>query len=41
MLLGDIGTAYGLPNAIALLGGVAILYAFLRFRGRDVVETEG
>jgi Na+/H+ antiporter NhaC len=38
MLLGDIGTAFGLPNWIALLGGVAILSAFLRFRGRNVVE---
>jgi Na+/H+ antiporter NhaC len=33
MLLGDIGTAYGLPNWIALLGGVGVLWAFLRFWG--------
>lgn len=38
MLLGDIGTAYGLPNWIALLGGVAILYGFLRMFGSVVRE---
>jgi Na+/H+ antiporter NhaC len=36
MLLGDIGTAYGLPNWVALIGGVAILSLFLRFFGRKV-----
>lgn len=40
MLLGDIGTAYGLPNAVALVGGVAILWAFLRFRGTRIREVE-
>ena len=33
MLLGDIGTAYGLPNWLALALGVAVLYGFLRLRG--------
>jgi Na+/H+ antiporter NhaC len=37
MLLGDIGTAYGLPNWVALAGGVTILFLFLRFFGRNVV----
>ena len=36
MALGDIGTAYGLPVWVALLGAMAVLYAFLRFRGVDV-----
>ena len=36
MALGDIGTAYGLPVWVALLGGAAVLWAFLRFRGVDV-----
>jgi Na+/H+ antiporter NhaC len=36
MLLGDIGTAYGLPNAVALLLGAAILFLVLRFRGRSI-----
>ncbi|MEK9506809.1 Na+/H+ antiporter NhaC family protein [Gemmatimonadota bacterium Y43] len=40
MLLGDIGTAYGLPNIVALLGGVLVLWAFLRFRGVRVSEPE-
>ena len=38
MALGDIGTAYGLPVWVALLGGMALLYAFLRFAGTDVDE---
>ena len=38
MALGDIGTAYGLPVWVALLGGAAMLWAFLRFRGVDVDE---
>ncbi len=33
MGLGDIGTAYGLPNWAALGGGIALLWAFLHFRG--------
>ena len=36
MALGDIGTAYGLPVWVALLGGAGVLFAFLRFRGVDV-----
>jgi Na+/H+ antiporter NhaC len=36
MLLGDIGTAYGLPNWIALLGGAAVLFLFVRFFGTRV-----
>ncbi len=38
MTLGDIGTAYGLPNWIALVLGLAVLWAFLRFRGVSVRE---
>lgn len=41
MVLGDIGTAYGLPVTAALLGSAAILYALLRFRGTMVEEDEG
>jgi Na+/H+ antiporter NhaC len=33
MALGDIGTAYGLPNWAALGGGVLLLWLFLRVRG--------
>ena len=43
MVLGDIGTAYGLPVWVALIGGLALLYAFLRLRGTridDVPATE-
>jgi Na+/H+ antiporter NhaC len=40
MTLGDIGTAYGLPNWIALLAGVAGLAAILRFFGRPA-EASG
>jgi Na+/H+ antiporter NhaC len=38
MLLGDIGTAYGLPNWIALVGGAVALVVFLRFFGTRVRE---
>jgi len=34
LLLGDLGTAYGLPNWIALVGGVLILYGVLRVFGK-------
>ena len=40
MALGDIGTAYGLPVWVALLGAMAVLWAFLRFRGVDVDAEE-
>ena len=33
MLLGSIGTAYGLPVWVALAGGAALLFLFLRLRG--------
>jgi Na+/H+ antiporter NhaC len=36
MALGDIGTAYGLPVWVALLGAMGVLWAFLRWRGVDV-----
>jgi Na+/H+ antiporter NhaC len=36
MVLGDIGTAYGLPIWVALLAGSVALWAFLRFFGTDV-----
>lgn len=36
MVLGDIGTAYGLPIWVALLGGAALLYGFLRLAGTKV-----
>lgn len=39
MLLGDIGTAYGLPVWIALLGGMALLYGFLRVRGTFIGDA--
>ena len=38
MALGDVGTAYGLPNWAALLGGMALLWAFLHFAGFPVRE---
>lgn len=38
MLLGDIGTAYGLPNWAALAGGALLLVLFLRFFGTRVVD---
>ena len=40
MLLGSIGTAYGLPWWAALGGGGALLYALLLFRGEVVVAAE-
>ena len=40
MVLGDIGTAYGLPNWVALLGGAATLVVFLRLFGKRVLESE-
>ncbi|HSG08635.1 MAG TPA: Na+/H+ antiporter NhaC family protein [Longimicrobiales bacterium] len=36
MLVGDIGTAYGLPNWVALTTGATILFLCLRFFGRRV-----
>jgi Na+/H+ antiporter NhaC len=41
MLLGDIGTAFGLPNWIALVGGVVLLWLFLRFVGFRAREEAG
>jgi Na+/H+ antiporter NhaC len=38
MLIGDIGTAYGLPNWVALVGGAAVLILLLRFFGTRVRE---
>ena len=38
MGLGDIPTAYGFPNWISLVLGVAVLWAFLRWRGRHVPD---
>jgi Na+/H+ antiporter NhaC len=38
MLLGDFGTSHGLPTWVALGGGVLILFIFLRFVGKPVVE---
>lgn len=38
MLVGDIGTAYGLPNWLALTTGAVILFLFLRFFGKKVHE---
>ncbi|MEC7808808.1 MAG: Na+/H+ antiporter NhaC family protein, partial [Gemmatimonadota bacterium] len=40
MVLGNVGTAYGLPPWGALLGGVSLLFLFLRFRGRVVSGTD-
>ena len=34
IVLGDLGTAYGLPNWIALLGGAAILVLVVQLAGR-------
>jgi len=39
MLLGDIGTAYGLPVWAALAGGMLVLYAFLRVRGTLIEDA--
>jgi Na+/H+ antiporter NhaC len=41
MALGDVGTAYGLPVWVALLGAMGVLYAFLRYGGVDVDEQAG
>ena len=38
MLLGNIGTAYGLPPGLALLLGVGVLWGVLRFWGTSVEE---
>ena len=39
MVVGNIGTAYGLPVWAALLLGVGLLYVFLRIRGVRVSAT--
>jgi Na+/H+ antiporter NhaC len=39
MLLGDIGTAYGLPVWVALVGGTIVLYGFLRLRGTLIEDA--
>ena len=36
MVLGNIGTAYGLPAWLALGGGAVVLFLVLRFRGEAV-----
>ncbi len=41
LVLGDLGTAYGLPNWIALALGVGILFLVLRFYGRPTGEGTG
>ena len=41
MLIGNIGTAYGLPPWIALVLGVVVLFLFLRFRGTKMVQPGG
>ena len=38
LLLGSVGTSLGLPNWVALLGGVAVLFVFLRLFGKPVAE---
>ncbi len=40
MLLGDIGTAFGLPNWMALVGGMGVLALALGVWGRSVEEVE-
>lgn len=40
MALGDIPTAFGLPNWISFAAGIAVLYAVLRLRGRTVQAQE-
>jgi len=40
IVLGNIGTAYGLPSWVAILGGAAILVVALRVIGsKDVDEA--
>ena len=39
MVLGDVGTAFGLPVWVALLASVAVLWAVLRFFGRDIGDA--
>ncbi|MDT8368202.1 MAG: Na+/H+ antiporter NhaC family protein [Longimicrobiales bacterium] len=41
LLIGDLGTAYGLPNGIALLGGVALLVLVLRVAGSPTEDAPG
>ena len=38
MLLGDLGTAYGLPNWLALTAGAGVLFLVVRFFGEKVHE---
>ena len=38
MAVGDIGTAYGLPNWFALTLGCVVLFAILRIFGQKVEE---
>jgi len=38
MVLGDLGTAYGLPIWVALGGGAALLFVFLRLAGTSVED---
>ena len=38
LLLGSVGTSLGLPNWVALLGGVGVLFVFLRLFGKPVAE---
>jgi Na+/H+ antiporter NhaC len=40
LVLGDLGTAYGLPNWVALAGGVAVLFVVLRVWGKRVADVE-
>lgn len=40
MTLGDIGTAYGLPNWIALGGGALLLFLVVRFLGTPIRRDE-
>ena len=40
MVVGNIGTAYGLPVWAALLGGMVVLASYLRFFGRPTGDTE-
>jgi Na+/H+ antiporter NhaC len=39
MVLGNVGTAYGLPAWLALIAGAAVLYVLLRTRGTTVGEA--